>query len=356
MSDDTPLRTQLTAAGAVFQMLDGDSVAAHFGDPTAEETALLDGVGVCDASRRTQIAVSGEDRAAFLHNMCTNEIRKLPVCAGCETFLTNAQGRILAYGHVFCEPDRLILETVPGQAAAIIEHLDRYIIREKVELADLTEERAELLLGGPKAGSLIQSLVEQDVPPTNLAHRQVEISGSLVNVRCVELIGRGSYLLDCPAGGVAELWRTLCSAGATPCGELAADAARIATAVPAYGRDITDKNLPQEIGRNRQAISFTKGCYIGQETVARIDALGHVNRLLVKLQFAGKEVPRPGDPLTTGGAEVGQVTSAAFCHRLQAAIALAYVRRGQDAAGTLLQSAAGDATVQPPATEGGRSP
>jgi folate-binding protein YgfZ len=141
---------------------------------------------------------------------------------------------------------------------------------------------------------------------------------------------------------VAALLR---GAGAIECGPAAIDAFRIEAGMPLYGRDITIENLPQEVNRNAQAISFTKGCYLGQETVARIDALGHVNRLLVGVRIAGKQVPSDGAELTIDGKAVGHVTSAAFSPRLGKAVALAYVRTTSAKPGTRLQSAAGEAEV-----------
>ena len=144
----------------------------------------------------------------------------------------------------------------------------------------------------------------------------------------------------------------LANAGAVPAGADAFEMARIEAGTPLYARDISDKNLPQEVNRDALAISFTKGCYLGQETVARIDALGHVNRVLVGVRFAGSEPPPPGTELTVteaqgseGKATVGAVTSAAYSPRLGSSLALAYVRRGHTQPGTQLTSSAGPAQV-----------
>ena len=121
--------------------------------------------------------------------------------------------------------------------------------------------------------------------------------------------------------------------------------ARIERGQPYYGRDIHDRSLPQEVARDAQALSFVKGCYIGQETVARIDALGHVNKTLIGVKFAGEQVPAAGMELTRDGQPVGQVTSAAFSPRLSAPLALAYVRRGSNTPGTKLESPVGPGEV-----------
>jgi folate-binding protein YgfZ len=135
-------------------------------------------------------------------------------------------------------------------------------------------------------------------------------------------------------------------AGARPCGFDALEAARLEAGTPWYGRDITDKNLPQEVARDPLAISFVKGCYIGQETVARIDALGHVNKLLVGVRFPGaSHAPEPGTDLTAAGQSVGQITSSALSPKLGHPLALAYIRRGHHEPGTRLDSDQGPAEV-----------
>jgi folate-binding protein YgfZ len=133
--------------------------------------------------------------------------------------------------------------------------------------------------------------------------------------------------------------------GVIECDPQIAEIIRLEAGVPLYGVDITDENLPQEVNRNAQAISFTKGCYLGQETVARIDALGHVNKLLVGLKFAGETVPATGTELTAQGKAVGQVTSAVYSPRLKAPLALGYVRTGHHEVGDRVESSVGTAEV-----------
>ena len=137
----------------------------------------------------------------------------------------------------------------------------------------------------------------------------------------------------------------LVQAGARRAGPQAFEARRIEAGFPSYGPDISDKNLPQELARDARAISFTKGCYLGQETVARIDALGHVNQTLVGVRFENGASVSPGLELTVAGAAAGRVTSAAYSPLLQAPLALAYVRRGSNQPGTRLDSPVGPAEV-----------
>lgn len=357
MSDDHFVR-QLEKHGAVFEPVnagprvfnngcvvgDPPQFLTSFGDATAEYHALTSGVGIADFSRRTQIVMRGDDRAAFLHNLCTNQIRDLKPGAGCEAFLTNAQGHVLALINVFCHADQLVLETVPEQEAKLLAQLDRYLIREKVELLGFSEAWAELLLAGPDAAALLKSL-DCEAPVALLDHRSAQISGVSVNIRRVDITIGGGYLVRCEREQLADVWSALWKAGARPCGAIAVEMARIEAGTPYYGPDISDKNLPQEIARDARAISFTKGCYIGQETVARIDALGHVNRTLVGVRFSGETIPAPGAELSVDGKTVGAVTSAAYSPRLAGPLALVYIRRGSNAVGTQLDSPSGRAEV-----------
>jgi folate-binding protein YgfZ len=315
--------------------------------------ALVDAAGVVDLTGRTQLELTGGDRATFMHNFCTNSVRNLPVGGGTEAFILDAKGHVLAHVFVLCGPSSIILDTVPGQSDRLAGHLERYIIRENVEIHDRTDQWGVLLVAGPQAAALMESLA-LDVPAERLAHTESSLVGRPAYLRRVDLVGPDSWLLACRREAVAPLLAALSNAGAIRAGIAEFEMARLEAGTPLYERDITEKNLPQEVNRDRQAISFTKGCYLGQETVARIDALGHVNRVLVGVRFDTSEVPAAGTELyaaegnPAGAAKpaaIGSVTSAVYSPRLQAALALAYLRRSHTHAGTKLGSPAGPAEV-----------
>lgn len=289
-----------------------------------------------DFSQRTQIELRGPDRATFLHNFCTNDVRHLTPGGGCEAFVLNAQGKILGHVLIFCGEHHLIMDTVPGQTGALMAHLDRHLIREQVTLKGLLPERAEWLLAGDEAARVLSAVGIRELPSPPVSEETTLIGTHEVRLRRVPLAGPHGLLVDCQRIDFAAVGAALQAAGARLAGEDAWEVARIEAGWPQYGIDITDQNLPQEVNRDSQAISFTKGCYLGQETVARIDALGHVNRILVGVRFGGTDVPPPGTELKDGNQAVGQVTSACFSQALGAPLALAYVRRGHTAVGTKL--------------------
>ncbi len=336
---------QLQAAGAVRGKLHGRDVVLHFGDPAAEEQAIRQGVAVADVSDRTQVELGGDDRVKFLHNLCTNDILKLSTGAGCEAFLLDAQGRILAYLLVFLRNDSIVVESSPGHTEAILSQLDRYLIREKVELSDASQEWGELLLAGPKVPDALEKVGTQAPATAPLSNRETTIAGHAVQLRRVDLAASGSILIAVPRRALLDVWNALAGGGAVPVGATAVDMARIEAGSPIYGVDINDRSLPQEIARDDRTIHFSKGCYIGQETVARIDARGHVNKFLVGVRFEASEVPPVGTPLRDDATEVGNITSATFSGALAAPLALAYVKRGCEAPGQTLESSFGQATI-----------
>ena len=307
--------------------------------------ALVQHAGLVELGQRTQIELTGADRATFLHNLCTNEVRRLGVGSGCEAFLTSVQGKTLAHVFIFVGPDSIVLDTVPGQGAAILKHLDHYLVCEQVTLADRSSERSAFLLSGPDSRRLLETMTDALPGAARLAHGAAKLAGHDVWLRQVDWAGPVGFEISLPAAEAAVLAAALEHAGATRCGYAAFDAARIEQGLPFFGADISDQNLPQEIARDAQAISFVKGCYLGQETVARIDALGHVNKTLVGLRFEGSEIPRPGGELRAGEQTVGAVTSAAYSPHLAAPLALGFVRRGSNAPGTRLQCTSGEAEV-----------
>ena len=307
--------------------------------------ALTGEVGFVDVSDRTRIELTGDDRAAFLHNLSTNDIKALITGAGCEAFLLNARGLVLAHVFVICRRQSLLIETVPGQQESLLSHLDRYLIREKVELHPRTAEWSELLVAGPRAADCLSAALNVSAPSERLASIEPTWRDNSLTIARVEMTLPGGFLVFCPREAAAGLAEALANAGATRCSPAALETARIEAGFPYYGRDINDKTLPQEVARDPLAISFKKGCYIGQETVARIDSLGHVNKSLTGVRFEGSQLPAVGTDLSAAGQVVGQVTSAAFSPRLGSPLALAYVRRGSDRVGAKLDSSLGLAEV-----------
>lgn len=308
----------------------------HFGNPAAEYAAARESAVVFDVSNRTQIELGGGDRAKFLNNFCTNEILSLGPGEGREAFVTNIKGRVLAHVFVFVAPDSIWVETVGGAEDSLLNHLDRYLIAEDVTLNGRTAECGELFVSGPGSFEMLAELHVNLASLPLYGHTQVVAFDLPVFARSVDWLGAPAALLSVPRDSLPSLWRQLTEGGLPPAGAQAFDALRIEAGMPLYGRDITEENIAQEAGRTERAISFTKGCYLGQEPIARIDALGHVNRELRGLRLAEAPVPTNGSSVTgpDDDKEIGRVTSAALCYADNRPLALAYLRSKFVAPGT----------------------
>lgn len=290
-----------------------------------EYHALRSGYGVVELANWSSVTFTGADRQAFLNNFCTSDVKRLGEGEHCEAFITSVKGKIIGHGLVHCRASELVFITVPDQAAPLITHWDRYIIREDIVLRDSTAERKYLLIAGSaSAGG--------------------GLNGECwIRWRLLEVPFCG--LLEVAPDRLPQVRRELAAAGAMTCSDAAFDTVRIESGTPLFGRDFNEENLPQEIGRNELAINFTKGCYLGQETVARIDALGHVNQQLVGVRFAGPTVPKARTELMHDESIAGHVTSATFSPELGVPLALAMIRRPWAAPGTELASVAGPCAV-----------
>lgn len=310
--------------------------------------ALENGAIFSCLASRTRVELTGEDRHKFLNGLCTNDILKLQPGQGCEAFLTTVQGKTAGYVYIFCEEERLVLDTVADQAESIIGSFDRYLIREDVELRDTSAAWREILIVGSQAASWLAE--KMSWPPASglLEHREFPFAETRISLRTVPYAGRDSFFLATAAEQAEEVARQLQQADFVEAPPEVTELLRIEAGTPEFGRDLDESNLPQEVGRDSQAIHFEKGCYLGQETIARLDALGHVNRLLVAIRLDSDSVPSPGTVLQSEGKPVARVCSACWSPTLDGVLALAYVRRSHMAIGSQFTTELGEAKVIAP--------
>lgn len=295
--------------------------------------ALHHGAAWIDAGTRGRIAVRGRDRARLLHNLSTNDIKKLEPGAGCYAFLLNAQGRMQADVTVFCFAGHFLLETEPETRETVMRWIRRYIIADQVELEDVTEQTAELALEGPGAAAVLAGLNApvSDAPYAHLPWGDVTVARA-------SLTGQPGFRLFLPAAERDATVQRLEAAGARQASDGDARAVRIENGIPRWGDDLHENTLVQESGQ-MHAVSFTKGCYLGQEIVERVRARGHVNRKLARLQVDAAEALPAGTKLSAGGAEAGEITSSVWSPRFGKVAALAYVRVPHGEPGTVLEAA-----------------
>ena len=307
-----------------------------------EYRTLFTGAGIVTLDR-TLLEIKGKDRASLLHNLCTNDVLSLEAGQGCEAYFTDVKGRVLAHAFLFAGSDVILLDTAAGQADRLMPHLDKYIIREDVTPEDTSRRWKVLVIAGPEADSILKKCGLRS-PEEVLAHAACSVGDVDLVISRLPLLQVDCFALRCPTDQLVPATRLLTEAGAEPVSVATFDAARIENGFPLSSADVLDR-FPQEVGRERESVSFTKGCYLGQETVARIDAMGQVNWNLAGLQFEGRDIPQAGTELTHADKAVAKVTSACFSPGRQAVLALAYVRRDAIQEDTKLASPVGMASL-----------
>jgi folate-binding protein YgfZ len=322
-------------------------VPVRYRDSKAEYAAARSAAGIFDFSFRVRLAARGPDRVGFLHNMLSNDIKSLGPGQGMYATLLDVKGHILADLRVYLEPEQILLETDADLIEKTVNTLERYIIMDDVTLERLNWRG--LAVQGPRSHALLESSLG-GAPPSlpEFGHFRSGLSGMPLHVVRVSSTGEEGYELWAPweddPGKTKAMWETLLgrAAGlsALPCGTEALEMLRIEAGIPRYGSDFGEDTLPLEAGL-LNALSFTKGCYPGQEIVERARSRGHVNWRLVGVAVEGGVPPLLGGKLVSGGREVGEVTSACFSPSLNQPIALAYVRREVSEPGTRLTFTSG---------------
>ncbi len=310
-----------------------------------------------DRSGRVRLEVAGPDRAKFLHNLTTNDVKRLPVNRGCEAFVTSPQGKAMAYVKILACAESLLVCTDPGGLVLALPHFQKYGVFDDIVLEDRSETTFEFHLAGPRAEELIRGTGGDLPAPGDLTHVATAVADCPLLLIRESPTGRpGLTLIGARSTASKVAGRLRAQGEGLGLAELdleSFDVLRIEAGTPVFGRDVTEKSLPQEIGRDARAINFVKGCYLGQETVARLDALGHVNQVLKGLLLASQaSVPSPGCVLEADGKRVGFVTSAALSPGWNAPVALAMVRSSHARAGAELIVKPGETslTAEPTAT------
>lgn len=280
------------------------------------------GAAFFDLSASGKVELAGKDAAMFLQNLCTNDVKRLTPGQGCEAFFTNAKARVSAYAWIQCvgteggAPGYLV-DVAPGLGEVLFKHLNHYLISEEVELTDRSSDLAEFHVVGPKAAAVVA-----DVAGRVWRHDRMALPG---------------YDVLCPAAEADAVRGVLLQAGAIPAGPDTFDILRIEAGVPAPGAEIDDTRLAMELGRTAQAISYGKGCYLGQETIVMARDRGHVNRTLLGLKLGGDNPAARGAKVFHGAEEIGKVTSSVYSPRVGAAVALAFLQRGHQQPGTVVE-------------------
>ena len=355
---------------ANFAELNGAEIVGDYGDVSAEHAALRASAGVLDLSFRGRICLTGVDRVRFLHGQVTNDVKKLRVGEGCYAALVTAKGKMESDLNIFCLQDELLLDFEPGLTAKISQRLEKFIVSDDVQIVDAAPHYGLLTVQGPKAEAVIRALEHfQEIPARPLALVKVadERLGEIYLMKHARLAGSAGvppagspnesdetrqrdagaprlegfdlFVPNNALGLVADkLIAAAKTVGGRASGWSAFEMARIEAGIPRYGADMDETNLPLEAGLESRAVSYSKGCYIGQEVLNRIHSIGQVTKELRGLRLADDlpTLPQKGDKLMHAGKEVGYVTSALKSPALKINLALGYVRKEANQLGTEL--------------------
>ncbi len=355
---DTPLLTVHKAEGASMGTWFGCALPDHFtgGDWQSEYRAARASVALIDKNYRAYLQFTGPDRVRYLNAILSNDIKSLETGRGIVSLFLNPQGRIQAEIATYDEADSLLCVSYAMIRATLVPALDKFIIMDDVTLADETEKYGTLALEGPRAASVTRSIASSDLAELqDLEFREVLVRGISCRMTKRSLAGVPGAEFLVPSENLSRLWETLeeavASTGGRPMGYQALSALRLEQGVPWFGYDFGEKQIPHEAGLEHSHISYTKGCYTGQEIVERVRSRGQVNRVRVLLKFEGGEPPAAGTTLTADGKEIGHMTRSAFSPMLQAPIGMGYVRRENSPAGSAVGCGGTKAVVIAPPLE-----
>ena len=332
-----------TAAGSDFQESYGWELPIAYSDVAAEYQAATKGVAVYDASYMGRLKASGDDALDLLNRLSTNKVDDLHPGHGAPTILTTDRGRILDLIIVLNLDDHVLLLTSPGLQQPVIEFLDKYTIMEDLVVEDISASTALLAVWGPDGQGTLESVIGEGLAGLSLYDSvERELAGSSVRIVSTQISQLSGYYIVAPNEAAPAVWQSIVEAGARPIGAEAFESARVTYSLPVHGREMGDEFNPLETGLIG-SIDFAKGCYIGQEVIARLDTYQKVQKYLVRLAFEPGATVSPGTALMQEGKAVGKVTSVATVPTTGDIIGLAYVRTKQAIAGARLE-------LEPPAT------
>lgn len=335
--------------GATVSLVDGVEQSVCFGDTAAEVHAIHTAAGLADLTAWRLLRFEGPDRAAYLHNLTTNDIKKLEAGRGCRAFILDAKGKVQTELRIHNQDEVLWAVIRPELGETALHLADKYLIMEDVQVIDDTGQFGLLSLQGPRALQVLHEV--WSIQPESAEHEWTTVrwEEATVTILRADRTGLGGYDLLLPIEHSATLWKRLAeSAVVVPVGTDAMEIVRIESGIPRIGRDLTSDNIPIE-AEAYDAISYTKGCYLGQEVIARLQAHGnHVSQKLMGLRISGDTVPAPGDELRNAEKTVGHVTSAVWSPTYKRPVAMAMIRRGAIQPGTRLTccTASGEITVE----------
>ncbi len=345
------LKEQHTTLGAVWEQFGEWELPAHYGSIEGEVRQVRGSGGIIDRSFMARLLITGEDRVNFLQGMITNNIHLVSLEKGIHSLMVTVKGRIVADFFIMGLEEGLLLIQQPDLLTKVQEILDRYIISSDVQLRDVGEQWGQFSLHGPNSLRLLEKVLGTSLKRKEPFSVEVhDLSHQKVWIVAQQELGEEGFDVLTPAENAPSLWNILIAEGVglgiLPFGMRAYEILRIEAGTPLYGREMDETFFPLESGLD-EAVSYDKGCYLGQETLTRMKFRGHANRHRIGFELRSKGTPKKGDPLWYEGKESGFVTSTTYSPSLNKTIGMACVRREVSTPGTRLtiQSESGEFEV-----------
>lgn len=318
--------------GASFTEFEGFLVPDSYGNPESEWSHVRKAVGLLDLPYRAALEMTGADSARFLQGMVSNDVEALGEGEGTYATVLTQQGKIVGDLRIYRTGRGFLLETLEPIRQRVVEHLERFLVADEVEICPLLDQ-SFLALQGPRSAEVLDEL-QFSVPEGEYRHVSAELTrdGGGPKVFCARagLTGESGFLLLPSQTDLEPVWSRLLEVvvklGGGPVGFRALQVLRMEAGIPWYGTDFDDSNFPLEAGLDR-IVSQSKGCYLGQEVVERIRARGHINQRLVAFRLEGQTPPSKGAAVFEGERRIGQIKSAVFSFGLRCPLAFGYVHR-----------------------------
>lgn len=326
------------SVGAYFTPISGWSVPSSYGDQSSEYNSVRSEAGIVDLSSRGKLILSGKDHLKFLQGMLSNDVVKLQEGKGMYATILTVKGRMVSDMRVYKDKESVLIDLEPGLNSKVSELLSKYKLSYKADIQDVTEILGLISVQGPKSKKLLEKLFEEQIPEMKeYDFVKKKFRGSEIIVVYVNRTGEMGYDLYIENEYLKPLWEELMRAGSAlniePVGYDALNTLRIEAGIPVYNIDMDESNIPIEAGL-WSALNFEKGCYVGQEVIARIKWRGHVNWHLVGFTLQSGYSSSAGDEIYKVEKKIGRVTSSVFSPMLKTSICLGYIRREFNKPGT----------------------
>jgi tRNA-modifying protein YgfZ len=293
------------------------------------------------------VRVTGRDAATVVNNLTTNDVKKLSANTNCQSFITNVRGWAIAFGFLCKLENEVWYLGQLHDSEALCRHIDKYIVREDAKVEDLSQSDFVLLLNVAEA-AVLSSHWEPHLELTEGRVHRTEFASAPILLAAVEFLGPDNLILVCNASYRGKILDGLQDMGIALDSRDEFERGRIQFFWPSPTSEILEKSIPQELDRDAKAISFTKGCYLGQETIARLDARGQLQKKLCLIAIEGRPPIDPGASVQRSEQIVGNITSLSYSESNDCTFALAYLRRGNFDIGTPLICAGVTAKVIEP--------